>query len=48
LVFLQVIRVFQIFTNEASRVFQIFVNEASMTNAKVYQGFHNDKKVKEH
>jgi len=25
--------------------FHIFVNEGSMTNAKVYQGFHDDKKV---
>jgi len=29
-------------------VFQIFVNRGSMTNAKVYQGFHNDRKVEEH
>jgi len=26
----------------------IFVNGVSITNAKVYQGFHNDKKVEEH
>jgi len=30
------------------RVFKIFVNEGFMTNAKVYQGFHDDKKVEEH
>jgi len=37
LIFLQVIR--------AS---QIFVNGGSMTNAKVYQRFHDDKKIEEH
>jgi len=37
LIFLQVIR-----------VFCIFVNGGSMTNAKVYQGFHGNKKVEEH
>ena len=26
----------------------IFVNGGSMTNAKVYQGFHDGKKVEEH
>jgi len=30
------------------RFFQIFVNGVSMTNAKVYQGFHDDKKDNEH
>jgi len=30
------------------RFFSIFVNGCSMTNAKVYQGFHDDKKVEEH
>jgi len=30
------------------RVFFIFVNGGSMKNAKVYQGFHNGKKVEEH
>jgi len=34
LIFLQVIRVFQ------------FFNGGSMTNAKVYQGFHDDKRLK--
>jgi len=34
--FLQIIRVFR------------FFNEDSMTNTKVYQGFHDDKKVEEH
>ena len=29
-------------------VFKIFVNAGSMTNAKVYQRFHDDKKVEEH
>jgi len=28
--------------------FLIFVNEGSMTNVKVYQRFHDDKKVEEH
>jgi len=28
--------------------FLIFVNGDSMTNAKVYQGFHDNKKVEEH
>jgi len=37
LIFLQVIR-----------VFKIFVNGGSMTNAEVYQGFHDDKNVEEH
>jgi len=37
LVFLQVIS-----------VFYIFVNGGSMTSAKVYQRFHDDKKVEEH
>jgi len=30
------------------RFFSIFVSGCSMTNAKVYQGFHDDKKVEEH
>jgi len=34
LIFLQVIR-----------VFKIFVDGGSMRNAKVYRGFHDDKKV---
>jgi len=29
------------------RVFLIFVNGSFMTNVKVYQGFHDDKKVEE-
>jgi len=33
---------------EVIRPFKIFVNGGSMTNAKVYQGFHDDKKVEEH
>jgi len=37
LIFLQVIR-----------VFKIFVNGGFMTNAKVYKGFHSDKKSDEH
>ena len=30
------------------RAFEIFVNGGSMTNAKVHQRFHDDKKVEEH
>jgi len=30
------------------RAFPIFVNGGSMTNKKVYQGFHDGKKVEEH
>jgi len=39
LIFLQVIRVFQILVIGCSM---------TMANAKVYQGFHDDKKVEEH
>jgi len=34
--------------DQVIRVFQIFVNWVSMTNANVYQRFHDDKKVEEH
>jgi len=30
------------------RVFKTFVNGDSMTNAKLYQGFHDDEKVEEY
>jgi len=30
------------------QVIHFFFNGGSMTNAKVYQGFHDDKKVEEH
>jgi len=33
---------------QALDVFKIFVKGGSMTNAKVYQGFNDDKKVEEH
>jgi len=33
---------------QVSRVILSFVNGVSMKNAKVYQGFHDDKKVEEH
>jgi len=29
-------------------VFFKFVNGGSVTNAKIYQGFHDEKKVEEH
>ena len=32
----------------SSSCFLNFVSGGSMTNAKVYQGFHDDKKVEEH
>jgi len=37
--------IFDFLTNNSC--FFIFVNGGSMTNAKVYQGFHDDKKVEE-
>jgi len=33
---------------QAIHVFSIYVNRGSMANMKVYQGFHDDKKVEEH
>ena len=36
------------FLTSNSTFFSIFVDGGSMTNAKVYQGFHDDKRVEGH
>ena len=40
--------IFEFLAGSLIRVFKIFVEGCSMTNAKVYMGFHDDKKIEEH
>ena len=40
--------IFEFLAGSLIRVFKIFFEGCSMTNAKVYQVFHDDKKVEEH